>query len=499
VLLGVVALLLVGLAVLLATARSRPEVAVPVVITIFTLQLVAWMLTPLIAFGADETVDPTRFALLPLRLPTLQRGLLVSSLVGYLPVANAVVLLGAVIALSNPWSALPLALVAAIVQLLTCVVLSRAASTSMASLMSSRRGRDLGMLVGLLIFALYMGLNFLLNSSAGAGVVTNAGRVADVLAWGPPGSLASLPSFVTAGDWGRVAAAVVLGIAPLLLGWWWWSVALRHSLSSVGSATESSAPSGTSRGSAVGGDVRGTSAVVAGRDRLLVWRDPMRRMPWLMIVLLTIFWPLLVIRGSGATFGVAFGALLMGTQAANVYGVDGSGLWLHLQTITDRARARGEILGHVLLAVVPGIVVILLGLVLQSVLRDDWPNFVAALGVCLAALLGGCASSTWFSAYLPYAMPQSRKSAFASSVPGQKGRAAGASFAIMGVALLTAIPAAVAAVLSLTVAAWWAWVALALGVVVGSIALAFATRAAADRYLERGPEILALVSAGDRS
>jgi len=48
-----------------------------------------------------------------------------------------------------------------------CVVLSRAASTSMSALMSSRRGRDLGMAVGLGIFVFYMLFVFLTNGSGG--------------------------------------------------------------------------------------------------------------------------------------------------------------------------------------------------------------------------------------------------------------------------------------------------------------------------------------------
>ena len=80
-------------------------------ISLFALQLVGWMLTPLVAFGVDETVDPARFALLPIRPQTLQRGLLVTSLIGFFPLANFVVLIGAAVALGVPWSVLPIALV----------------------------------------------------------------------------------------------------------------------------------------------------------------------------------------------------------------------------------------------------------------------------------------------------------------------------------------------------------------------------------------------------
>ncbi|HEY5114668.1 MAG TPA: hypothetical protein VIJ00_03990, partial [Nakamurella sp.] len=96
----VVAVAFVGLiAAGLVALRSVPAAATPVVVTLFVVQLVAWVLSPLVAFGVDETVDPQRFALLPIRPQILQRGLLTASLIGYLPLANMVVLLGAAVAI----------------------------------------------------------------------------------------------------------------------------------------------------------------------------------------------------------------------------------------------------------------------------------------------------------------------------------------------------------------------------------------------------------------
>ncbi|MBM9476168.1 hypothetical protein JL107_06900 [Nakamurella flavida] len=500
VILLVLAVLVLGFAAFgLVLLRSVPDVAVVLVVTLFTLQLVGWVLTPLIAFGVDETVDPARFALLPIRMRDLQRGLLTSSLIGYLPAANVIVLLGAVVALSAPWSVLPVALVCAVLQLLTCVVLSRAASTAMSTLMESRRGRDLGMAVGFGIFVLYLALSWLLNSGGGSGVQSGVEKAAGIFGWLPSGSLALLPQLVATGQWGRVALAAVIGVAPLVLGWIWWRRALVTTLTTVSSSTESSAPSGASHDTSVGGGVAGTARVVAGRDRLLMWRDPMRRMPWLMIGVLIIAWPFFVARGPGGVYAVAFGALLIGTQSANQYGVDGSGLWLHLQTIADRARARGESVGHVVAAFLPGTVLVLVALALQATVYDAWDKVPGALGLALGVMLGGAAASTYIAAVIPYAMPQSRKSMFASSVPGQKGRTTRATLAILGIGLLVGVPAGIAVVLSLVVAPWWGWVALVLGPVCGFLALDRLVKVSADRYLQNGPEILATVAAGDRS
>jgi len=485
----------------LAALRALPDIALPVVTTVFALQLVAWVLAPLIAFGVDETVDPTRFALLPIRPQTLQRGLLVSSLIGYLPALNMILLLGAAVAIGVPWSAFPLAVVCAAVQLIICVVLSRAASTSMSALMTSRRGRDLGMAVGFGVFVLYFAFVTVLNNP-GNGTVFESGvrSSASVLTWSPPGALAALPQYVAAGEYGLAAVAALIGLATLALAWWWWSGALRKSLTTVSSMTESSGPAGHSHaGTAVAVGIGGTLRVVADRDRLLIWRDPMRRMPWLMVAALTIAWPFIVVQGPhGGVFAVAAMALLCGAQAGNLYGVEGSGLWLHLQTVTDRIRARGEVLGHAIVAIVPGIVIVLAGVAVQATVHGDFQHVPAAVGGCLAALFGAVAVSCYMSARLPYAQPQSRKSMFASSVPGQKGRTTAASFAFLLGGLVIALPTIVLVVLSLLVDPVWGWVALIVGPLTGVLALAIAVRMTADRFLANAPEIFDVVRVGDR-
>jgi len=64
--------------------------------------------------------------------------------------------------------------------------------------------------------------------------------------------------------------------------------------------------------------------------------------------------------------------------------------------------------------------------------------------------------------------------------------------------VLVAVPAAGVAVLSVVVASWWGWLALIIGPALGLVAVWFAARLTADRYLEQSPEILAVVSVGDR-
>lgn len=494
----VFAVVLVLAAFGLASLRLVPQVAPTFVVTLFVLQAVAWAIAPLVAFGVDETVDPAKFTLLPLRAQTLQRGLLVASLIGLLPAANLVVLIGAAIGISQPWSVLPVALVAAVVQLLLCVVLSRALSTSMSALMTSRRGRDLGMLVGVGIFVLYLGFTWSLNRGNGAGLETGATVLASALAWSPPGALARLPLLVGAGAWTEAAAAVLVALVGLGLAWWWWSAALRRSLTTLPSMTAGSAPAGEHQSTAVGVGVSGTARVVAQRDWLLIWRDPMRRAAWLILLVLAVGYPFLVVGGPGALYAVVLAALLVGAQAGNIYAIDGSALWLHLMIVNDRTKARGEALGHALAAAVIGAVVVVVALVALAAVYDDWSRLPGALGLCLSALIGGLAVALYLSARLPYAVPQSRKSMFASSVAGQKGRTAVATLSLMVGGAVLALPALGFVIAAHVADPVWGWAGLVVGPAVALIALWISLGRTAELFLSTQPEILAVVRAGDR-
>ncbi|MET3805094.1 ABC-2 type transport system permease protein [Nakamurella sp. UYEF19] len=503
-----VAVLALGLVVFgFVALRTNPALARTAVVSLFTVQMLSWVLAPLVAFGLDETVDPARFALLPLTTATLQRGLLVSSLVGYLPVANAVVMVGAAIALSTTWALLPIALICAAVQLLLCVIVSRAASASMAGLMAGRRGRDLGMVVGSLLFLVYIGLSFALNQTASSASSNGSSAIGSgitslsrALSWGPNGALATIPSTLHDSNWGRLLVALLTPTAAVVIGWWWWATALRKSLTTLPSTTEGSAPSdGKASGTAVASSLRGMVSLVIARDRLLTWRDPMRRIPWIIVAALAVLWPLLVVRGHGSLFAVAFPAVMMGLQAGNQFAVEGTGLWLHMVAFADRTRARGEALGHAIFVLIPGTVIVVVAVFLQAIIRDDLEWVPAALGLCLALMLGSVAFSGYVSARLPYAMRQSRKSMFANSVPGQKGRTMGSTLVSFGGGIVVALPALVFLVLARAVSPVWGWAALVVGPISGIVAVVLVSNLTASAYLSRTPEILATVAVGDRS
>ena len=98
----------------------------------------------LLVFGVDETVDPAKFALLPVRARELLPGLLVGGLIGVPGMATVLVALGLVITWARTPAPLTVAAVVAFpLGVATCFLLSRAATAAFAAVLSSRRFRDL--------------------------------------------------------------------------------------------------------------------------------------------------------------------------------------------------------------------------------------------------------------------------------------------------------------------------------------------------------------------
>ncbi len=68
--------------VALASLRGQGHQATSVGIVVFTMLALGWTVMPPLLFGADETLDPARLALLPLTRRQLMTGLLAASAVG---------------------------------------------------------------------------------------------------------------------------------------------------------------------------------------------------------------------------------------------------------------------------------------------------------------------------------------------------------------------------------------------------------------------------------
>jgi ABC-2 type transport system permease protein len=85
----------VGLGV---SGAAPPAVGYVVAVFAGVATTLGWTLVPLLFFGVDESIDPARFALLPIRRGTLARGMLAAAFVGVPAAATFLALCGLVVA-----------------------------------------------------------------------------------------------------------------------------------------------------------------------------------------------------------------------------------------------------------------------------------------------------------------------------------------------------------------------------------------------------------------
>ena len=473
----------------LATARNQATV-LPLIFDGF---FVAWLMLPLLGFGGDETLDPSRLSLLPLSNGQVVRGLAVASLLAVPPLGTLLTLTGALahggtshLAPGAATAATPITAAAVVLELFLCIVASRALTTALSGILRSRRGRDLlvflfaivavlPVLAGQLVPHLVLGPNHRsLSLSAARG-----------LFWLPPGWIAKAILNARAGHtatslvWLAAAAAATALIAYL------WSLALRHVL------TTSEAGGGkTTRKRA---DLfarlpflpRTRVGAIAAKELRYNWRDPRRRAAMVSVGMFIVV-PVVTLLSRGGdshkpVLFAAVGALILGMQAMNQFGSDGPAFWLEVASGRDPAdEFRGKNLASVVLGLATATIgATVLGIVLHGM------AYVPATILLAGAVLGvTLAVANQVSILAPFPLPDAITNMWAG--PGCLPALAG--LLALGIIAALLLPVIIAVVIALgstkTVLLVTAAAAAAYGAIIWRIGLAVATRQLRDRELK---------------
>ncbi|WP_326635954.1 hypothetical protein OG884_22825 [Streptosporangium sp. NBC_01755] len=465
-----------------------PDVAGDVVTVLFAAFLVGWAVVPLLAFGLDDTLDPSRLALFPLRTGRLATGMFAASVTGVWPVATLVVMIGAVAGLAGGVGGVLLGTVAVLLHFALCVVLSRLVTTALSGVLRTRRGRDV-LAVSVIFVVLAAQLpNLLLNGGLSADPAAMLAGVASVLRWTPSGMAAHA---VATGGAAALLAIVVLAALVTGVGWLW-IAALRRALVSPDASTQSSSVR-NSRGLLASVLPDGPLAAVAGKELRYARRDPRGRVGWFAAVAVAGIMSFSLNQDGGGPTGVALavvpaciGAALIGMQWCNAFGIDGRSLWMNAVAYGTDRDWRTDMAGRHL-AVATIALPLLIALATVAALRAGdvvWavPATLTAWGVLGVGLGVGALTSV----QLPYSVPE-RLNAFTGAAPGQGGIAFVASFgALIGTGLL-ALPIVLPMLLGLT---WVAALAVPYGVLVSWGGRRIAGKAAFARY----PELLQATS-----
>lgn len=382
-----------------------------------TLAVLLWLLIPLFAFGIDDTLDPRRFALFPRTAKELQPGLLAAAALSlptlFMVLGTAIVTVSEavwMIALGTSALGVILALVvlipADLAGIVLCLLLPRAVLAHSAVRTSSRRRRELGGILAIVVLlGVVYGGNLLVASLAGADadvLIAWALRAVEIGAWTPLGALFAAPIDLAQGQLLTGLVRLLIGAATIAIIWRWWrrsiDLAMRSAL--VGDASSGQ----TAVSPLVPRFVKPTAfGAVMGRA-LRYWRRDSRYMTSLAImpVMLLFFVGMSIIVPDSSGMGIT-GLLLIagisGITLMNEIGFDGPAGWVNLTAGLDpRPNLRGRIAALAVL-IVP--LVTVFAIVIPLLTGQSHLIPVTLLG-SLGLMLGGWGTSSVIGALLPY-------------------------------------------------------------------------------------------------
>lgn len=427
---GALAGLALGIAGLAAFAaavgigESRAAVLVPAIGG--SVIVLGWLLLPLVWFGVDDTLDPARFALLPIRRGVLLRGLLVGAMIGVPAIATLLATSGLIIGAAVAGGALPAAVAAigVLAGLLLCVCLSRAVTSAFSRALRARRTRDLAAVVLAVLAASVGPLQLALTSGAEQIGIDRFIDAAQVLGWTPFGAPYLVGVDAIAGDWLAVLGRLAIVAATIGILLWWWSSSIESAM--IGGASSAAVKEGSPLTSPVARlfgrsrrRPRTAYGAMVSREMRYWVRDARRRASMITFVVVGIFVPVMLNLGPGRSqdapafvsgyglqaVGLAFIGGLAAVGIANQFGFDGTAYATQLIVgIPGRTELRARVVAYSWF-VVPVLVFVS---ILVAVLRGDPAVAAVAFGALMAAYGCGMACCLHISIFGAYSLPETQ-------------------------------------------------------------------------------------------
>ncbi|WP_329065349.1 hypothetical protein [Amycolatopsis sp. NBC_01480] len=477
-----------------------PQVTVDLLTSVYAVWVLGWVLAPVATGGGDDTLRPEHFALLPIGRRKLAVGLLAASFVGVAAVVSLLAFLGLfVYGLRLGIGAALVGLVFTVLQLAFAVLLYRVVMAALGALLTSRKGKELGIILVALTGLSGVALNFALNSLGPAivnGTVPGFIGVVHVLpsGWGTLAVRAAGD-----GSWGTafgLLAAMIALLAVLVAAWGALLTKRVTSPSFNGSSrTKVKEPGARTRRSLL----PATPVGAVARKELWTWRrDARRRVALLSTLLIGVVVTVVPSLSGGSRpvllpyLGVVV-ILFSCMQSGNLYGFDGSSLW-HTLIVpgAERADIRGRQLAWALI-VAP--VAVLLAVVLPGAVGKTGA-YPWVLGLVPALLGAGAGVLMLQSVFLAFPLPDQRR----TSSPWSSGGRPGCARLLLMLATMLLMVVGVLPVLVLGVVGVVAdlpvlqWIGVPVGVVTGVLLAWWWGGIAQRRLVSHGPELLATVS-----
>ena len=478
---------------LFATARAGTEVhRASTAILGLTSIVLGWVFMPIVAGGADETVDPTRLALIPLTRRELGAVLVGGAVSGPATLAVLVALCGVIVGYAP--AGVGALIVAAIVPctFLLGLGLARLVGAGLARAQRSRKGRDVAVVVTTLI-----GVTLWLGTQAIGPALRNADdRTARRLigifgrlptGWPGRGLIAASEGRLAAATGWLVVTATAASVA--LAGW-------AAATARLAQGTERVTGLAVSSGSAPLGTAATPWAAAVAREVRYLRRSPSKRVQLLMTTVMGVGFA--AIQAMGARGGqnprIAFLGLvsMVMTSGAgfNLIGWDSASLWVEdLSGGLTIERIRARALGCLPHVIVPGV----LGVLTVCVLTGSWQATPLALVETVTIAMLALGIGAFISTVVPMPANDGDNPFAWRSGMGGAGCVTGL-WMMLGVVVLGLIAAPTLVPLIIWYDRPWAPLISAAGIGLGAAVYVVGTQRATGRVAQRGPDLIAELS-----
>jgi len=474
----------------LVALRGAPlDLAGAVVTTAGTFAVLGFLLVPL-AFGVDDTLDPRAFSLFGLSTTRLALGLVITALVGVPSIVIAIVAIAQIGTWSRDPFATALAVIGALLIIVTCTLSGRVSTSIAAFLLATRRARETSVLVALVVVVslspLFVVLLSVKRPTQGLAVLSAIARVAG---WTPLGAAWAAPAAAASGQIGEALAKVGIAVAFAALLALAWRALVAKMLVTPPRVERDRAHSGLGWFERMPATAAGA---VAARSITYWLRDTRYHTPLFAIPAAPLIFDLVlsvagVPSATLALIPIPIMSLFLGWSSHNDSAHDNSALWLHVASNTSGFADR---VGRLVPPLIIGVPLIVIGSPLCAWWYGSAAILPSLIGVSVCVLFAGLGISSVISARFPYPAVRPGDSPFTQ--PQASGTASGLiQLLAFSSSLLVALPPAILAYRGITTGGDWAWKACGLGIVLGVAALYFGVRWGAAIFTRRAPELLA--------
>ncbi len=478
---------------LVALRLAEVELARSVVVVAGSLIVLGFLLVPLV-FGADDTIDPRKFALFGIPSTRLALGLAAAAFVGVPALVIAIVAIAQVVTWSRGPAPVLFALASAVLLVVICILGSRVTTSVATLLLATRRAREATGLIALVVLSALSPIIAMMVTvdwqKRGLEVLHS---IAGVLAVTPLGAVWAAPADAAAGDLGAASGSLAIALVFVLVLAVAWRAIVGIMLVTPERVSRIRAYTGLGWFSRMPGNAAGA---IAARS-LSYWGRDARYRSALVIVPIV---PAVMV-GALSVAGVPLPYLVLlpvpvmcfflaWSTVHNDVAFDNTAVWLHVASNTAGWADR---LGRVVPPLALGLLVIIAGTPLTAWGFGSADVVPSILGVGLCILLVGLGLSSVISAGFPYPAVHPGDSPFAqpqSSATGASWVQALSLFAVLAIAA----PTVWLAVLGLQHGGGWHVATLLVGIATGVAALGGGILLGGRVFERRGPELLAFTA-----